>query len=389
MFGALFFALCAIIPPTFGAFERFSQASYWSAAKIFVTGGNPYDPKQLFDVFYQANGNNVQLELVWGLPPIFSLISLYSHFTFEQFLIVQSKISIVFFILSIAALHFTFRSRNEAEFSKYATLLVALQCIFIASFYPFYLALLVNPVAAMLLFSLSLFFFILKKFPEGFFRYFFAGAALSISAVKPQALYLLYVLVLYGALLSRTRRIIAFGLITGLIIISLIPLHRNGMLYQQYRDALPTFPLNYFTPTIGSWLRALLFPSWNFILFAVPMISSIAAAAFLSRRHSQGSAISFDPIIIPLSMATTAYIWTSDWIVILPAALWCFAALRKLDCSETRVRVRALILASALALCNIFLFMGPTDFRYTIWYPFAISVCMLYAKYLLRSSNVS
>ncbi len=225
-----------------------------------------------------------------------------------------------------------------------------------ASFFPLLTALGLGQIGPLILLGLTLF---LRYYTS---RPLLAGAATVLIAVKPQLLYLFWIVLLLDSVQRRKWRPLA-GAGGALLLASLFPLFWNPRLWSDYRALTASGEvLRNPSPTFGTLLR-MAFGNHAWLQF-VPLLFGAAWVVFFWR----GRRISWNwsrqlPLVLLVSLATTAYGWLFDQIALLPAVLQLAAPLAL---STARLRRQALAAYIAVdALMAVFVMLRQTGTAYT------------------------
>ncbi len=149
-------------------------------------------------------------------------------------------------------------------------------------------------------------------------KWFLAGCAAFLVAVKPQLLVLVWLVLFLWVIKSRRWMVLAGAATAGLGMI--IPtLLINPMIFSQYLAFTQSNPPYYFeVPTIAFALRLLLDYERIWLQY-IPTIIGVGWLVWYWRKHKQ----SWDwrehlPLVIMVSFVITSFAWTFDQIVLLP-----------------------------------------------------------------------
>jgi hypothetical protein len=336
-----------------GLFGQGDFLQYWSAGKLFASGGNPYDLSEMAAVEQPYNFAPVTI-LLWVPPTIFPIVALFSRLEFQLAVCAWLVSMCALFALSLRMLFCLDSFVPQTREKK------ILAAIFLVTFYPLALSLYYGQISPLLLFGFAAFLFVLLS--KGSDRV--AGLALSLTLLKPHLLYVVY---LYLALKAwKTAR---WGIVQGLvggaaILLSLSILLRPDIL-SLYAHAISTPPIYWQTPTLGSWLQGALDIHETWIRLLPSFLGILLVGLYLLRHEELSKRDNFGLIyaLAPLSLLTSPYGWQFDHVVLLPIACYCV------------VRVQGL-LPWLLVLGNIFVLAAPdrTPMQYFLWYPFLFFV---------------
>jgi hypothetical protein len=187
-----------------------------------------------------------------------------------------------------------------------------------------------------------------------------AGAATVLIAVKPQLLYLFWMVLLLDCVQRRRWRLLV-GAGGGLALASLTPLLLNPHLWRNYLDLTGSGEvLRNPSPNFGTLLRMQLGNhAW---LQYVPLLVGIPwLVAFWRARRACWSWSGHLPLVLLVSLVTTAYGWLFDQLVLLPAVMQVAVPLLR----RRRLRFQALTAyLGTSALMMLFVIMRKTGTAY-------------------------
>ncbi len=198
-----------------------------------------------------------------------------------------------------------------------------------------------------------------------------SGAVLLLASIKPQLVYLFWPALLFWVVAQKRWKVL-LGFAAAFAVSSALALLLRPGVVEEYLAALPQ-AANWATPTLGTYLR-LLFGLQYFWLQYLPSLAGLAWMGWYWLRHREGWSWSERaPALLFASILTSAYAWTYDQILLLPAVL-------ALVCSLTRRSKPALLwalvgLLTGINLLDLFLHRPLADFwfvwlapAYWLWY---------------------
>jgi hypothetical protein len=146
-----------------------------------------------------------------------------------------------------------------------------------------------------------------------------AGASILLISVKPQVLLFWPVWLAWA---PARRYFILAGTLLALIVALLVSLAFNPSVLAHYRGPVLDRPPDFWaTPTIGYWLRVV-FGMDKFWLQFVPVLFGLAwSAMYFWPRRQDFSWSATLPILGFASLITSAYTWTYDQIILVPAQI--------------------------------------------------------------------
>jgi hypothetical protein len=340
---------------------------YWTATKLLLNGGNPYSPSELLASQDALGWSQSEPLMMWNPPWTLSFTLPFGLVDYQtaQFAWFLSHTLIVF----VGAKLLWKIYGGDVEKSRYAALSIL-------SFAPTYFALLLGQIGPLILLGLIAFLASVKKKAWGL-----AGAALTIAAIKPHLLYLLWLALLMWTLKKLQWKLVTGFMVTG-IAVALLPLLLDRDVYLQYSDLLKTGsvikPLDWATPSLGTALAELLAipDAW------IRWLPSVGGAAWFlwywSTRAETWDWLSELPLVLLVSVVTASFVWTFDQVVLVPAVIQAAVWLSQFEdraraviCIGIYVALGAILLVSKIFVIN--------DFWY-FWVAPAYLLVFLYAR---------
>jgi hypothetical protein len=323
---------------------------YWAATRLLLTGNNPYGPQELFELQRSVGWNDSIPLLMWNPPWTlsFTLPLGLANFDVARFLWLLLNIFIVVF----CAKHLWLLYGGPPDAYRRAWLAVL-------TFAPAYLVLFLGQIGPLILLGLVGF---LSCARDKHWKW--AGAFTVLVSIKPHLLYLFWIALVFWIIEKRQWQLMVGATLSG-VIAAAIPLLFSPSVYTDYvqlnaTTTLPT-PYDWQTPTIGGAAR-LLFGGEKVWLQFVPCLIGIVWLLFhWQRSKNQWEWVEQLPILIVASLATAAFAWSFDYIVLLPAIIQAASWLshRPVLSRESHVIIVYLII---MTLYVLMFFLSPNDF---------------------------
>lgn len=285
---------------------------FWAAGRLNLQGQDPYNPSRILALLTPlgrpppAPGEvlSVMLNPPWALPLVMPLAWL--DYPLSR---------LAWLLLNIAVLLFCARQFWQALEGRPSRRWLAFLLTF--TFAPTIVSLQKGQFGPLILLGLALF----LRWQAQANKSLAAGAALSLAALKPQLVYLLWPAWLLDCLRRRDWQMplgLALGLSAGLG----LALAFNPAVLAQYQASLGRFPLSaWATPTLGAALRFWLGLE-NFALQFLPMLIGVAWLALAWRRNGVNWRWEQQlPSLLFACLLTTPYAWTYDLVLLLPGLL--------------------------------------------------------------------
>lgn len=296
---------------------------YWSAGRVALAGGDPYDPAQLMPIQQQVGWTELEPLMMWNPPWVLPLVAPLGALPFDVARVMWLAGSLL--AVGLAARQAWLAAGGEA--GRFSPPLVA-----VAVFVPVLMALAIGQISPLILLGLVGFLHFERRGAD-----LAAGACLVLVAAKPQLLHLFWIALLVWALLRGRVRVLV-GLAAGLAGASAIASAIDPSVWAQYLHATRTHPPSvWMTPTLGALLRLGLGTERVWLQFVPPLLSVPLLLAWMARERNTFEWRSHGNVVVLASLATTAYGWTFDQVLAVPAVAAAAAAL-----SRTARPVRAL-----------------------------------------------
>ncbi|MBX9622555.1 MAG: DUF2029 domain-containing protein [Gemmataceae bacterium] len=281
---------------------------YWAAARLVLSGQNPYDPALLLPLQVAAGRDTAEAVMMWNPPWALAAV-------LPLGLLPAREAQLVWLAVNLAAVLYCgdrlWLRLGGSRGRRWLGWLIALGWV------PTLFALQSGQIGPLLLLGAVLF---LECERRGWYA--LAGAATVLLAVKPHLAYLVWLAVLFDPDGRRRWRAIAGGLAAGAAA-TLVPLAFDPRLLAEYADALGNRPpAQWASPTLGTVLR-LAFGEHLFRLQFVPVAFGLGWFAW----HRLRTGARWDwaaelPLLLLVSFVTAPYgAWPFDLVLLLPAVM--------------------------------------------------------------------
>ena len=280
---------------------------YWAAGRLNLQGGDPYSPEQLAPLQLGAGRRYGVPVPMWNPPWTLPLVMPFGALPYP--------VSRLIWLISQTALVLFCASATWRFFRGPATHLWVAWLIAI-TFLPTLYLLKIGQISAVMLTGVVLFI----KFTQRR-SWWLAGLSILLILIKPQTLYLVGLAYLFWAISQRRWWLLA-GSGIGICLATCISLWFNPAVFKQYLFAINHQPpMQIITPTLGGTLRYFLGGDKVWLQF-VPTAWGLVWFCFHWRkaRHTWSWPEQL-PLLLMVSVLTTSYGWTFDYVVLLPAVL--------------------------------------------------------------------
>jgi energy-converting hydrogenase Eha subunit A len=337
--------------------------AYWGASHLLSQGANFADPDLLLQVEQEATGLEDETALRAWNPPWFSAWFLpLGVTTFARASYLWFLTNIVLLFTSSVMLWQTFT--NDPRTMRWLWVGLAVSFLFL----PTVTTLLVGQITALILFGIAAFLFLADRG-----HLFLAGAALSLTTAKPHLLYLTLPLVLLELIVRKQWRTVA-GFVTPVLAGSLAAFLLRPSFLSDYVVMMTGSGLVQMTavPTLSSYLAGLLEIPWlRFVGAALLLVGMILW--WRSRRRHPISLVQMVEVTLVISLLTTPYAWSFDFILLLVPLL----RLTVWSLEGHLPRVHALSIATLAVIANAGFWYQRTAHapeRAYFWFPLVLVV---------------
>lgn len=285
---------------------------YWAAAKLTIEGKNPYDPSLLLPLEQAGGRATEKAVMMWNPPWTLSVV-------LPLGLLPSREAQLLWLAANLLAIGYCgnrlwliLGGKRDRHWVGTVIALTALPTVF---------ALQVGQIGPILLLGAVLF---LECEQKGW--HYLAGAATVLLAIKPHLAYLVWLGILFDAVVRGRWKVVVGGAVAGLLC-TLVPLAFNHQIAQQYADALGNRPpAEWISPTLGTVLRMI----FGVELFRLQFVSVAIGAAWFawhcanySLRRREWDWREQLPLLLLVSFVTAPYgAWPFDMVLLLPAAMW-------------------------------------------------------------------
>jgi hypothetical protein len=350
---------------------------YWSAGSLLLGGGNPYNPDQIL-IKQQANGPsdvNADMLLFWYPPwslPLSIVVGALSYQTSQ----------LLWYLLSIGAICYCattlWQQYHGGEISRWFAWFLVL------TFTPAWFALFFGQVSPLILIGITGFLALIqRRSPKADL---FSGLFLGLLAIKPTLLYLFWPALLLWIYTEHRYRVLA-GLsltIVGGTLVSMI--FRPGILLDYMHFIQEARVIDWKVPTIGFWLRHFLAPNLVFVQFIPSAIGLIWLLFHWLRHRRQWDWLQQISWISFLSLITTAFAWSHDQVILIPALIEA-AVLIRLRIKSFQVKIILLIVWLGFSI-TIFIVHLSRDDSWFVWQAPVMLLAYALTKHYFSSRTV-
>jgi Glycosyltransferase family 87 len=347
---------------------------YWAASRLLLTGSNPYGPQELFELQRSVGWTDSIPLLMWNPPWTLSFILPFGLASFDVAQVLWLLLNTFIVLFCAKELWLVYGGLPTAYRRAWLVVL---------TFAPAYLVLILGQIGPLILLGLVGFLLCARN------KYWkWAGACTILVSIKPHLLYLFWIALVLWIFEKRQWQLMIGAMVSGFIAAA-IPLLFSPSVYADYMQLnatakLPT-PYDWQTPTIGVAAR-LFFGGEKIWLQFVPCFIGISWLLFHWHKFKNHWEWTEQlPILIVASLATAAFAWSFDYIVLLPAIIQAASWLsrRPVLFRESPVVIVYVII---MALYVLVFFLSPNDFwRFWLGPAFAIAYLIFHRQVTIDS----
>jgi hypothetical protein len=350
---------------------------YWAAAKLNAGGQNPYLAENLQPLAVAEGRPPGPPALMWYPPWVLALVAPFGLLPYSpaHWLWVLLQLGMVFF--SATLIWQLYSGPKKLLWLAWTVALV---------FGPTLMMLAVGQISAMVLLGLVGFLWFERRNQLGL-----AGVFLFLAATKPQLLHLVWFAALLWALQGKRWRFLAGFTVAAAASVAMAVAINPAVLADYLTGPASNPPLAWATPTLGT---ALLYAFgyarphiWPQVL---PGILSLVWCAFYWGRHRRDWRwLNEMPLLLAISVATTAYLWPFDLVVLVILLLQVLAFSLQTGRLSLRTYLPFLPLLVVDLLALVQALFGPKELFFFVWLPICFLLAYLIARREMRKSIAS
>jgi len=274
---------------------------YWAAGRLNLRRQNPYSLEQIAEL-QRAIGRHQPL-MMWNPPWTLALVMPFALLPYSFARSLWYALHLGLLVWACDRLWLAYGGVVRKRW---------LACLLALTFAPVLHVLKYGQITVFVLAGLVLFLRAVRRE-----HWMMAGMALALLLIKPHLLYLVVALVLLWAVSYRKATVLLGLALTALVATGCVLLVNPQVLSQYMAAALHRPPGFWATATVGGMLRAALGPDRFWLQFAPTAFGLGWGLVHWVRRGSRWVWSEELPKIVLVSMATTAYGWTFDQLVLL------------------------------------------------------------------------
>jgi Glycosyltransferase family 87 len=299
-----------------GDFERF-----WATGRLFLAGSNPFSTFEIDQLFITNGVQPFDVKLAVRYPPWFlPLFALMGIFDLNQSRLAWCLVQVGMLLVGTEIIWRIYKAPPRWRFAAWVLAIIFAPTIFVITW---------EHISPVMLIGLIGFLLCLSAHRPSFRTDLWAGGFLILTTLKPHVVYLFYIFLLVWVINYR-RWAVLLGLVGGCLgLLGLVSLH-NPLVILQYLTATQSVSqLAWETPTLGFLLRHYFGFKYQWLQFAPMALGLIWFAYYWRLRREHWDWERELPLVLLVSVSTTAFVWTYDMVVLLFAPVVSFASLIK------------------------------------------------------------
>ena len=336
--------------------------SYWSSARLLLSGSNPYVPAHVM-ALQKSVGWSCPEPIVMYSPP--STLTYILPFALGNYVI--SKMSWFLLMLGLIFLgtHWLWTLYGGENEDRFWSLLL------LATFSPVYFTIRSAQIVPLVLIGFAGFLYFQKNRND-----LLAGICTALIAIKPHVAYLFWIALLLWVLRERKWHIL-IGVVCGNAIVSLVPLLFNHEVFFQHWDAIRDQNTTTFwaTPTLGTWLRLFWGGERHWLQYMSLLLGLSWFLFHWSRKGPSWNWLKETPLLLMVSLMTSIYCWIHDYALLLvPMIQSALLIVRNGKSGISMSLAGFYIIMNIVAFAESAVDQGDHQ-HYFIWYPLFILIC--------------
>jgi len=289
--------------------ERGDYTAYWMAARLLLTGGNPYDLRQVAALQGVPAAPGGTVLIAWNPPWV---LALFLPFAFRDYSLSRTLWLLANGTALLAGIGMLWRRYGDTPERRWVA--VALGVLFP----PTLLAIWMGQITPLVFAGVAGF---LHLGARG--RWGWAGACLGLAAAKPHLLGPLWVVL--GLWVWRERRWpLVAGAALAVAAATLIAVCLDPLVVGRYREMMasgPAMPDLLMTATTGALLRVFLGKERLWLQYAPAVVAACWAGAYYLRHRTAWNWTEHTPVLLIASVVGAPYAWPPDYVLLVPAIL--------------------------------------------------------------------
>ena len=344
---------------------------YWGAARILITGGNPYDSVTMSKLQTALSPIEQPTLMMWNPPWVIALILPYALLPFEVAEWVWLVVNVMLAIICGMALWRIIAPRNDKRY--------LLGIIAAVAYIPTLSTIKFGQVTMLMLLGITCF-----LLAEQAKRDILAGGALALLLIKPHITLLLLAGVGWWALRERRWRVLCGGL-AALAAASILVVLVSPEIFKHYLSFSAYLPFYLNTATLGAWLRKACGSEKQWLQL-LPLVIGLGIFVGWALHHRGAWRwVHLAPRFLLASIVVAAYGWEFDQVILLPVVVALIVGGRYMGSLQRFVLFSLYVLAQiGMLVQNHF----GTDPSFYYFYSLALAGLYTWQQWIIKENQL-
>jgi hypothetical protein len=356
---------------------------FWATGKLTLAGQNPYDPQAILEILYQVGrlpGDSDVVSIMLNPPWTLPIVMLFGTISYPVSRMIWLLVNIILLMVSATKLWSIYHGPKKLQWIAW---------ILSFTFTPVIATLQKGQFTPLILIGVTGFLLVSDQITEQSSRQIkkiqlilIAGFWISLMAIKPQLIYLIWLALFLWCLQQQKWLILIVGAMVLAIEVA-IPSVFNPSIIWQYLQNMVAYPISeWATPTIGSYLRLLFGLNKFWLQFLPALMASIWFTYYWYHHRKSWSWTHETPLLVMISLVTVPYGWTYDLVLILPVIIFVAAGIvtQSHPLKGNKTFIIIVILYFVLDFLNIILHTKLNDFWFGWLTPGLLFIFWLYKR---------
>jgi hypothetical protein len=286
----------------------YDYVNYWSAGRLNVQGGDPYNLEQLLALQHQGGWTESWAIPTWYPPWALPVLMLFSQFEYSTSRLLWFLVSVCILVFAIVQ---SWKMYEGPPKHLWIGLLVG------SLFTPTLISLMLGQASPWILLGVMCFLIYIREPRKAWLAGIFAG----FSSIKPQLLILFWLALLLWSIKQRKWQVLAGSaiMVAAGQVISIIFNHNVIVEYIQSMQSSPPFYLA--TPTLGYYLRGVFGYDKSWLQFVPTLFGVVWLLFYWYKKGSKWDWLQEMPVLLFASLITAPFTWSHDMLVLTPALM--------------------------------------------------------------------
>ena len=291
-----------------GVFTDF--VSFWASSRLLIDGGNPFSPTEVLQLQRAVGFSEAQPLLIWHPPWTLSFLLPFGAMDFQLSQFCWLLLNVFCILISAQKLWAVY---GQAAANAYWPWIAAFTLL------PTWMVLIIGQMSPLVLLGIIGFLHFERKN-----QLYLAGVSTVLISLKPHLFYLFWLGLMLWIWQKRRWRVACGALVAGLIV-AIVPAIFDPAIYQQFLDMYKSpgqsTPFELPAPSLGSLLTRYVPHGSMPIQFLPPLLGTFWFLWHWQNHKERWNWAEQVPMMLLVSLTLSAYAWTYDLVILLPAVI--------------------------------------------------------------------